>query len=144
MNSLIDIIGSHKGSEPSRSITIDTELSETSENPVQNKAITKALGSKADLSEIPNLNRIEETSVLTVDGWIGDAAPYTQSINITGITSEMTPFIDLVISDDVETGKQEMTQWSYVTKATTSDNTITFACYENKPTIALNVKIKVV
>lgn len=37
-------------------ITIDDELSLTSENPVQNKVITNALNEKADISDIPTVN----------------------------------------------------------------------------------------
>lgn len=81
---------------------------------------------------------------LVSDGWSGDTVPYTQTINMSGITAENSPIIDLIVSDDVELGKEEMTQWSYITKAVTGENTITFSCYENKPTITLNFKTKVV
>ena len=81
---------------------------------------------------------------LVTDGWVGDTVPYTQTINMSGITAENSPIIDLIVSDDVELGKEEMAQWSYITKAVTGENTITFSCYENKPTITLNFKTKVV
>lgn len=81
---------------------------------------------------------------LVTDNWIGDTAPYTQTINITGITADNSPIIDLIVSDDIALGKEEMTQWSYITKATTGENSIAFSCYEKKPSIALNFKVKVV
>lgn len=37
-------------------VTVDSELSSTSENPVQNKVITEVLGGKADKSEIPDVS----------------------------------------------------------------------------------------
>lgn len=40
---------------PAPGITIDSELSDTSENPVQNKVITAALALKAALTDIPQL-----------------------------------------------------------------------------------------
>ena len=44
------------------SITVDSALSTTSENPVQNKVITEALSEyKADLSELPNVVEASET-----------------------------------------------------------------------------------
>ena len=84
------------------------------------------------------------TGTLSIDGWIGDTAPYTQDVEISGITSDLSPFIDLIVSDDVATSDKEMTQWSYITKATTGDNIITFRCNKTKPTIELNFKVKVV
>ena len=84
------------------------------------------------------------TGTLSVDNWIGDTAPYTQSVTINGIAVDVAPFIDLIVSDNITIGKEEMTQWSYITKATTGDNIIIFSCYENKPTIDLNIKVKAV
>lgn len=87
---------------------------------------------------------ITYTGTLSVDGWVGDSAPYTQDIEIIGITSDLSPFIDLIVSDDITTSDEEITQWSCVTKATTGDNIIRFRCNNTKPTIELNFKIKVV
>ena len=84
------------------------------------------------------------TGTLSIDGWVGDSAPYTQDVTINGITSDLFPFIDLIVSDDIVTSDKEMTQWSYITKATTGDNIITFRCNKTKPTIELNFKVKVV
>ena len=56
---------------PIPGITIDSELSDTSENPVQNKVITAALALKAALTDIPamatNANMTDWTSGKTVD-----------------------------------------------------------------------------
>ena len=81
---------------------------------------------------------------LSVDGWVGDTAPYTQDVEISGITSNLSPFIDLIVSDDITTSDEEISQWSYITKATTGDNIITFRCNKTKPNIELNFKVKVV
>ena len=84
------------------------------------------------------------TGTLSIDSWVGDTAPYMQTVSISGITADIEPIIDLVVSDDITTGIEELTQWSYVTKATTEDNAIMFSCYKTKPSIKLNFKIKVV
>lgn len=91
-----------------------------------------------------HFNSKNYTSVLTAEEWVGEAAPYTQTINIDNITSETSPIIDLVVSDDVDTGKEEVSQWANITKATAGENSITFSCYDTKPTIILNIKVKVV
>ena len=84
------------------------------------------------------------TGTLSIENWVGDTAPYTQDVEISGITSDLSPFIDLIVSDDVATSDKEISQWSYITKATTGDNIITFRCNKTKPTIELNFKVKVV
>lgn len=84
------------------------------------------------------------TGTLSIDSWAGDTAPYTQTVSVSGITADLSPIIDLIVSDDVATSDEEIAQWSYITKATTGDNIITFRCNKTKPTIELNFKIKVV
>ena len=101
-------------------------------------------GVKAEGVTTISSTSVNYTGILSVDNWIGGTAPYTQSVTINGITVDVAPFIDLIVSDDVTIGKEEMTQWSYITKASTGDNIIIFSCYENKPTIDLNFKVKAV
>ena len=45
-----------EGGSGGETITVDSELSTTSTNPLQNKAITNALNNKANLSDIPSLD----------------------------------------------------------------------------------------
>lgn len=45
-----------EGGGGGETITVDSELSNTSTNPLQNKAITNALNNKANLSDIPSLD----------------------------------------------------------------------------------------
>ena len=81
---------------------------------------------------------------LIANNWVGDTAPYTQNVEMIGITVDTYPEIDVVVSDDVATGLDEVYQWMCITKATSGNNSITFQCYESKPTINLNFKVKVV
>lgn len=83
------------------------------------------------------------TGTLTADGW-SDAAPYTQTVTVTGLAEDGYPILDLITSADTTTGINENKQWAYITKATTAENTLTVKCYEKKPTIALNFILKVV
>lgn len=73
--------------------------------------------------------------------WSGSAAPYTQTINISGILSTDTPHITPIYGDNTE---NEMQAWSMVTRAITSDGSITFYCYGDKPNISLNLQIEVI
>ena len=76
--------------------------------------------------------------------WFDKNTVKTPTVEISGITSDLSPFIDLIVSDDITTSDEEISQWAYITKATTGDNIITFRCNKTKPTIELNFKIKVV
>lgn len=83
------------------------------------------------------------TATLTTAGW-SSTVPYTQTVTVQGMTSSVTPIIGLITSSTVETGVEEQKQWSYVTKAISGTDSITFSCYETKPTVALTVNIKAV
>lgn len=66
------------------SVTVDSELSTTSENPVQNKVITEALNSKANTIDIP------DTSNFVTNSTLANYQPkLTQGTNIT-ISSDNT------------------------------------------------------
>ena len=85
-----------------------------------------------------------QTVLLDKDAWQGVSAPYIQTVSATNITSEIVPEIAPSISDNVSDGLAEQTQWSCITKAVSGNGTITFKCYETKPTIDLTAIVKVV
>ena len=83
------------------------------------------------------------TGTLSADGW-SDTAPYIQSVGVNGIRSDMSPVVDIAVSDDIDTAKAEQAAWSCITKAVTGDGVITFYCYDTKPETAVNFKAKAV
>lgn len=83
------------------------------------------------------------TATLTTT-WEGTSAPYTQDIAVVGITSSDTPIISPVYSTDNATAILQKEAWNMIGKATTSTNTITFTCFEEKPVTAIPIQIKVV
>lgn len=101
-----------------------------------------SLKGKDGISSVQS-NAVNLSGTLLASGW-SDTVPYMQTIAIDGLTEELQPLIDLVISDNVSLGVEEMEQWSYVTKAISGANTLTVYCYLDKPTIDLNVKIKAI
>lgn len=88
-------------------ITVDSELSTTSKNPVQNKVITNALNSKADDTDIPT-----KTSDLTNDG-DGINAFLTQHQDISGkVDASDLGTLELVITyQDSSTETVNITKW---------------------------------
>lgn len=87
---------------------------------------------------------INTTATLPASGWQGIDVPYTQTVNVSGMTATLVPEISVAISDTVVTGLEEAKQWTYITKAVSGAGTITFKCYKTKPTIDLTAIIKVV
>lgn len=83
------------------------------------------------------------TGTLSADGW-GDTAPYMQAVEMDGIAADMSPVVDIVLSDDVDTAKSEQAAWGCITKAVAGDGVITFFCYDTKPGVAINFKVKAV
>ena len=83
------------------------------------------------------------TGTLSADGW-SDTAPYVQAVAADGITADMSPIVDIILSDDVDTAKSEQAAWGCITRAAAGDGVITFCCYENMPEVDINIKVKAV
>lgn len=81
------------------------------------------------------------TGELTVAGWTGSAAPYTQSVTVTGVLAADEPMVDLIPSDTYSTAALEDSQWGQIYKAVATANTITFYA-KAKPSVALNFKAR--
>lgn len=76
------------------------------------------------------------SKTLTVAGWEGSAAPFTQELEITGILESDVPLLDLIPSDVYATAVQEDEAWVQIYKAVTGADSITFYA-KVKPTVAL-------
>lgn len=97
-----------------------------------------------DGTEIINTSSDDRTVTLTVAGWQGVSAPYTQAVTVLGMTSSVVPIIAPSYSDTVATGLEQQTEWAKITKAISGADTITFKCYKDKPTAELTAIVKVV
>lgn len=87
--------------------------------------------------------KIDKTCTFLATGW-SDTVPYTQTVTVEDITESFNPRIDIIISDNVVTGKKEEIAFSYVTKVTTGNGILTAYCYETKPDVDLNIMIEVI
>ena len=74
--------------------------------------------------------------------WSG-SGPYTQSVTVSGILTSDMPHITPVYSSDNATALAQKEAWSCISKAVTATNTITFACFEDKPATAIPIQIEV-
>lgn len=75
--------------------------------------------------------------------WSG-SGPYTQTISVNGLLSTDNPIIDVVLSDDTESSKTILENWSNVSRIVTNDESITIYCYDTKPTVSIPIQLKIV
>lgn len=80
---------------------------------------------------------------LPADSWQGDAAPYTQTVELAGILATDRPHFGVVLSDEMETALSEKEAFGMVDELDTADGSVTFTCLEDKPGVALSVQMEV-
>lgn len=108
-----------------------------------NRANALALKRNGDMTVAGRLRQASPaTATLTTAGWSGTSAPFTQSVNVTGITASDSPIISPVYSTNNATAILERAAWNLIGKAVTGAGTITFTCFETKPTQQLSIQIK--
>ena len=84
------------------------------------------------------------TVSLPAAGWAGDAAPYTQTVTVSGILETDTPHVAPVYSSTLDTALAEKDAWSMVCDADAATGVLTFICFEDKPGVDINIQIEVV
>lgn len=85
------------------------------------------------------------TITLSKSGWTGTAAPYTQTVNVEGVTADMEPLLVRALAD----GATEATQKAYdkayniivAGTGSTADGKVTFKIYK-KPEIDITVGLR--
>ena len=106
-----------------------------------------SLGAPADPGDAATKGYVDgkhlSRNVVISTTWTGNAAPYTQSISVNGILSTDAPHITPVYSSTLETALSEEDAWAMISKAETSDGTITFTCFKDHPTISISIQIEV-
>lgn len=99
--------------------------------------------------DINNTNKaIEEvrkvrTASVPSSGW-SSSAPYTQTIEVEGITADDEPTISLYLagSSSSENVKSMNKAYGMLDRAVTGDGTITLYCYNKKPATTYTIAIK--
>ncbi len=103
------------GSEDSNMVKIDT-----------------ALGEKAD-------NSVFVDGVLLASAWVGDSAPYSQSISVQGLTSERNGSIS--VSQNITAEQLEAVLSAVLSVSGQADGTLTIVANKGKPSVDIPVSI---
>ena len=85
-----------------------------------------------------------ETYTATIGTEWSENAPYTQTVDVTGITSTDNPTVDLALDSDTDIALSQLEAWGCVSKIETATDSITVTCLEDKPTTAIPIQLKVV
>ncbi len=75
-------------------------------------------------------------------GWSA-AAPYTQTVAVSGLLETDTPHIAPVYDSDPETALAQREAWAMVCQAAAGAGSLTFACFEDRPGAAIPIQIEV-
>lgn len=78
------------------------------------------------------------------ENWSSNAPPFIQEVPVQGIVEHMAPIADIILSEDPETARTEMESWMMVSSITTGDGVVKVCCLDEKPTVPLNIQLKVV
>lgn len=112
---------------------VDSALSDTSTNPVQNKAVMQSLSSKAP--------RPTQTAVtLAAASWVGTAAPYTYTIS--SVTCTATQIVSVYAAMGLTTEQVKAMAKVMITASSQSANSIVLEA-QSLPTIDLPVIVEV-
>jgi hypothetical protein len=76
---------------------------------------------------------------LTADGWQGEG-PYTQTVAAEGILATDRPHYGVVYTENWEAEKEA---FALVDELDTSDGSVTFTCFEEKPGVDLTIQMEV-
>ena len=83
------------------------------------------------------------TVVLTVNDWVGEEAPFKQTIGIEGILGTDRPHYGPVYSEDTTTMLAEKEAWMLVDDLDTADGSVTFTCLNAMPKVNLTIQMEV-
>lgn len=91
---------------------------------------------------INRINNVAEVT-LTAAGW-SSTAPYTQTVNMAGITENDRPIVSLYLPAGItaENVKLQSKAYDCVNRATTGVGNITVYCYNKKPAVDFQIQVK--
>ena len=79
---------------------------------------------------------------LSASLWTGDAAPYSQTVAVDGMTADWIPGVpSIVATDDMVTNQLFQEALACVSQITSADGSLTFLCYKEKPAHYVNIRV---
>ena len=107
-----------------------------------NNAQTAAENALKESKEYTDGKHLPLTATITAADWT-EELPYQFTLNAEGIVKDDLPHVTPVYSDILETALEQKESWSMVNRAKANDGSITFYCFEDKPTVDIPIQIEV-
>ena len=85
---------------------------------------------------------VHKTLTLSANGW-SSSTPYTQTVAVEGILGTDTPHYSVVYSADTETALAQKEAFAMVDDLDTTDGSVKFTCFEEKPEVDLTIQLEV-
>lgn len=92
---------------------------------------------------LTNAKTVAKTATLTVAGWTGSSAPYTQSVTVSGLTDTKRAMAYPVYGSNTTTNLALKEACGMVSFASRSGSVLTFTCLEDKPTVNIPITVEV-
>lgn len=91
---------------------------------------------------INQINHVTEAK-LTAAGW-SSSAPYTQTVEVPGVTADDRPIVSLYLADGITAAEAKLQSKAYgcVDRAITGSGNVTVYCYNKKPAADFQIQIK--
>ena len=84
--------------------------------------------------------RLKATVIAAAALWEGEG-PYTQTVNVAGMLFSDLPHFGPVYSADADTRLAEKEAFAMVDELGSSDGSVTFTCFEDKPEVDLTIQL---
>ena len=84
------------------------------------------------------------TATINTEWTTAETGEYTQTVVVDGILEIDNPIVDVILGDSKDVALQQLEAWSCVSKIKTSDGNVTVICFEEVPTVAIPIQLKVV
>ena len=81
------------------------------------------------------------SAALPASGWSGESAPYTQTVQVAGVTADTNALLDFAHAEDADTEKARARAWSRIAYFEEGAGTITATCLGSKPETDLTLRI---
>lgn len=80
---------------------------------------------------------------LLANRWSGGKAPYTQTVLVDGIWDSDQPHYGVIYSANLDTALAEKEAFAMVDDLDTATGSVTFTCFDEAPSINLNIQMEV-